>query len=91
MLYTQYNREERSICAHLFRVLHDPNDDYKILKEFIGMKNLPGRFDIFVEVALIRDAFHFRKTNNVEFMDDLVRIIMKQENVSSCRLYSELP
>ncbi len=91
MLYTQYNREERNICAHLFRVLHCPNEDYKILREFIGTSKLINQFDIFSEVALIRDAYHFREKNKSNFIDNIVKIIIEQENVKNCRLYSELP
>ena len=46
---------------------------------------------ILAEVALIRDAYYFRKPNVEAFMDKLVQLIKGQENVSDCRLFSQLP
>lgn len=92
MLYTKYNREERNICTHLFRVLHEAKNEYQILREFIGIDKPIEQFEIFSEVALIRDAFFQRKDKNLsEFMDNLVRLIKDQENIQTCRLFSELP
>jgi len=46
---------------------------------------------IYSEVAIIRDAYFQRKGDVSCFMDDLTRIIIRQENVQACRLYSQLP
>ncbi|MBS4028827.1 MAG: hypothetical protein KGZ58_09330 [Ignavibacteriales bacterium] len=45
---------------------------------------------LFCEVSIIRDAYQNVKSNVNPFMDDLTRLIMKQEKVSDCRLYSQL-
>ena len=100
--YIEYNREERAICAHLFRLLHEKLENKKespVVKFLKRIKN--GNSDltnqkfenlrIFCEVAIIRDAYQVRKPNVSSFMDDLTVIIMSQENVKECRLYSELP
>jgi hypothetical protein len=108
--YDYYNREERAICAHLFRLLHEQLDQKRDspFGQFIDMlaksnlyfkgteKTLENlRFDninIFCEVSIIRDAYKNKKPNNINsFMDDLTRLIIKQENVNDCRLYSQLP
>ena len=92
MLYTQYNREERNICAHLFRVLHEPKNEFQILRAFLNHEGPLTKFEIFTEVALIRDAYFYRKDKNImEFMDDFVQLIIEQEGAKSCRLFSKLP
>ena len=35
--YQKYNREERDICAHLFRLLLDDQENWQPLKEFLGV------------------------------------------------------
>jgi hypothetical protein len=79
--YDKYNREERYICSHLFRLLHE-NIDKKDgplgeLLLLLSKRDLNGKklnFDnlqfknvgIYSEVALIRDAYKFLKKNNQE-------------------------
>lgn len=107
--YDYYNREERAICAHLFRLLHEQLDQKqaspfgqfidKLSKsnlQFKGNETTLGNlhFDnvnIFCEASIIRDAYQNEKPNINPFMDDLTKLIMKQENVIDCRLYSQLP
>jgi hypothetical protein len=107
--YDKFNREERAICAHLFRLLHENlgKEENTPLKQFIdkilhkiianenvklGLTNFKfENIGIYCEVAIIRDAFQYKKPNINPFMDDLTRIIMRQESVDDCRLYSELP
>jgi len=107
--YDYYNREERAICAHLFRLLHERLDDKAAspLGQFLtklsqsslsfinGTPSLTNlRFDnttIFCEVAIIRDAYQYAKPNIFPLMDELTRLIMKQEIVSDCRIFSQLP
>jgi len=107
--YDYYNREERAICTHLFRLLHERLDDKSAspLGQFLdtlsksnltfknGNSSLTNlRFDnisIFCEASIIRDAYQNAKPNINPFMDDLTRLIMKQENVNDCQLYSQLP
>lgn len=107
--YDYYNREERAICAHLFRLLHERIIDkdasplgqfLKILSQSdIEFKNGTADFGtlkfsnvaIYCEASIIRDAYQNAKPNVNGFMDKLTRLIMKQEKVEDCRLYSELP
>ena len=107
--YDYYNREERAICAHLFRLLHERLEDKEtsplgqflniLAKNNLSFKNgcstlADLNFDnisIFCEASIIRDAYQDLKPDINPFMDDLTRLIMKQENVKNCRLYSELP
>lgn len=90
MEYLKYNHEERNLCAHLFRVLHEPCNDYQILREFIGEETSFTNFHIFVEVGLIWDAFQQRRYNENQFMNDLIHLIMHQEQINKCKLYSQL-
>jgi len=97
MNYDKYNREERAICAHLFRLLHERLDQKNSsplgqLLSKLGLTDLRYKnIGIFCEVSIIRDAFQDCKPTVIPFMDTLTQIIMKQENVSDCRLYSQLP
>lgn len=91
MKYDLYNREERCVCAHLFRLLHEPIDGYRPLRRFLGDGTDVSGFRIFAEVALIRDAYHERRSDPAMWMDALVQLVMAQEAVGDCRVYSELP
>jgi|TARA_B100001964_G_C13996595_1_gene493042 hypothetical protein len=88
--YDKYNREERFICGHLFRLLHEPNDNNRAIRDFLS-KDFKNPFKIYAEVALIRDAYFVRKPNHNIFLDRLVKIVMKQEEIQNCRLYTNLP
>jgi hypothetical protein len=46
---------------------------------------------IYIEAAIIRDAYVNAKPDVHPLMDELTRLVMRQESVSNCRLYSELP
>lgn len=108
--YDYYNREERAICAHLFRLLHEQlgakyksplgqfietlsNGDLKFKNGKSSLKELQfENIGIYCEASLIRDAHENLKPDTFKFMDDLTRLIMKQEGViNDCRLYSQLP
>ncbi len=89
--YDHYNREERYLCSHLFRLLHEPKDDYAVLRKFTGGVPEITDFRIFAEVALIRDAYHVRKANPFDYMDSIVRMVAGQEQVTDYRSYSGLP
>lgn len=104
MNYDNYNREERAICAHLFRLLHEQisRDWESPLGKFLAKIELKEHgFDlanlkfenigIFFEVAIIRDAYQNQKPEIYQFMDNLTKIIMQQEEIKVCRLFSELP
>jgi hypothetical protein len=99
--YIEYNREERAICAHLFRLLHE-NIDSKETSPFAKFLHLikPDKMDlsalryenigIFCEVAIIRDAYYIRKPEIVDFMDNFTKILMQQVEVTNCTLFSGL-
>lgn len=102
--YDKYNREERAICSHLFRLLHEQLDlkeksplgrfinKLSLQKTGINLANLSfENIGIYSEVAIIRDAFKDRKPKVNPFMDELTKLIMQQENIQNCRLYSKLP
>lgn len=90
MNYISYNREERNLCTHLFRLLLVEKNNYQILREFLSPIYF-NNFEIFTEVALIRDAYHnFNFQDKIKFVDEIVKIIKLQENIEDCRIYSEL-
>jgi hypothetical protein len=100
MNYDYYNREERALCAHLFRLLHDiipPRGNGEGLNNLLLKSGYPGELDnpdsvgIYCEVALIRDAYFARKPNVHNFMDQLVNEVAHLQNVINYRLYSDLP
>ena len=90
MRYDQYNREERYLCCHLFRLLHEPANGYGPLRTFLGGAEDIEGFSLFVEVALIRDAYRHRRSDPASFMDSLVALIARQQGVDGCRCYSLL-
>lgn len=107
--YDYYNREERAICAHLFRLLHERLDDNEnspmgqfiqiLSKNNLKFKNGNTSLTnlnfhntaIYCEASIIRDAYVNLKPGVNSYMDELTELIMQQENVTDCRLYSELP
>ncbi len=89
--YNEYNREERFICSHLFRLLHEPHDEFRAMRDFLNKEEFKYPFKIYAEVALIRDAYFVKKPNHHDFMNKLVEDVMKQEGIQDCRLYGELP
>ncbi len=91
MDYDVYNREERYVCSHLFRLLHEPMDDNYALSTYLRRPIKQYSYRIYAEVALLRDAYYARKPNTGQFLDELVRMLMAQEDVFECRLYTELP
>lgn len=106
MDYDLYNREERYYCAHLFRLLHEWISHTGHHEKFVRFLNksganigqeYPGNIRIYLEVALIRDAYFVRKPNVkdlMDWMDKLTKQIAEQENKDwdsdSFRLYSLL-
>lgn len=87
--YAEYNREERNLCSHLFRLLLMDHPHYEPLKEFVGDDSIENP-RIFSEVALIRDAYHIR-ADKVSFVGQMSIIIAEQEKLSEYRTYKELP
>jgi len=100
MLYDDYNREERALCSHLFRLLHENlvsdchNSPLSRVLQFLPIQDKQFDYDgvkIYAEVALIRDAYFVRKPNVHPFMDKLVDRIASQEGVTEYRRYTQLP
>lgn len=100
MDYDFYNREERALCSHLFRLLHEwitPSSDTVFISRFLGQSGYVGQQEdlreikIYTEVALIRDAYFHRKPDVEQFIDDLAGEIIAQEELGDVRVYSELP
>lgn len=111
--YDTYNREERAICAHLFRLLHEQLHlkEKSPLGQFLSLlskakleySNGTPEFRslkyknvaIYCEAAIIRDKYYNSKTKSKpdvnDFMDKLTKLLMKQEEVEECTLYSQLP
>lgn len=103
--YDAYNREERAMCAHLFRLLHEGLDrkEHSPLADFLGRLGItPATFDqvaIYAEAAMIRDAYLHRKhlssgsrINYVTpFMDEMVKLLAEIEGMPGYVLYSQLP
>jgi len=107
--YDTYNREERAICAHLFRLLHEKLHlkEKSTLGQFLSLlskakleySNVIPDFSslkyqnvaIYCEAAIIRDKYYNSKPDVNDFMDKLTKLLMKQEEVVECTLYSQLP
>jgi hypothetical protein len=104
--YDSHNREERALCSHLFRLLHESlatSPESSPLQHVLSLLQPRLSFtaaqpmlsavgaSIFAEVALIRDAYHHRKPNVFPFMDALVELVREQEQVPEARPYSALP
>lgn len=86
--YDTYNREERYICAHLFRLLQEWASPVASGHQFAAFLKKSGvevareasrPTDIFFEVALIRDAYFACKPEVEEFMDRLAGVVARQE------------
>lgn len=88
--YDKYNREERYVCAHLFRLLHEPAEDYRALRRFLRLEGPVSNPRIYCEVALIRDAYCDRGGKRPEFMDSFVTLVARQERVAEYTPYSQL-
>ena len=98
MNYLTYNREERDLCAHLFRLLLEDQPHWGPLRHFIGT-DIVDNPRIFCEVALIRDAYYERKERKdhkddaQEFLSNLCDLIASQElgNEEVYTKFADLP
>lgn len=98
-LYRDYNREERALCFHLLRLLHERIDDVtrpRPVDEFLARvdaQHEPGAtgIEVLCEVALIRDAYHVRREDPGVLLDAMVELIRQQEGLQHVRPYSRLP
>lgn len=100
MNYDFYNREERALCSHLFRLLHEwitPSSDTTLITRFLNQSGVAVEQEnlreirIYTEVALIRDAYFHRKPDVETFIDAFAGEIIIQDELGDVRLYSELP
>lgn len=82
MGYLEYNREERDLCAHLFRLLLEDQPHWGPLRRFLGMEAISTP-RIYCEVALIRDTYHVRKSKAQDFLSQLCKQIAVQEEVDA--------
>ncbi|MBN1782729.1 hypothetical protein JW948_16455 [bacterium] len=87
--YIEYNREERNLCAHLFRLLLEDQPNWGPLKAFLGIDSIINP-QVYCEVALIRDAYDVRKPHIQTFVESLCEIIARQHNVQSYTNYQKL-
>jgi hypothetical protein len=90
MEYIKYNREERDLCAHLFRLLLDDQPNWGPLKAFLK-KDTVHNPRIFCEAALIRDAYYARKPKIKNFMISLCNFIAQQNEITSYTKFDKLP
>lgn len=88
--FTNYNREERDICAHLFRLLLEDQPVWGPLCQFLGVEAVSSP-RVYCEVALIRDAYFIRKPDTEEFMADLVELVARQEGIGNHTPFLKLP
>lgn len=87
--YIEYNREERDICAHLLRLLLEDQQQWRPLKDFLGVEEVSDP-RIFCEVALIRDSYYARKPDVEGFVNMLCEHIAGQHEISDYTKYEDL-
>lgn len=90
MEYIVYNREERDICAHLFRLLLEDQPNWGPLKDFLCVEEVADP-RIFCEVALIRDAYFVRKPHADDFINKLCDLIAEQHQIKNYTSFYNLP
>lgn len=94
--YQEYNREERDLCAHLFRLLLLDQEKWWPLRDFLGIGREVdiGQPQVFCEVALIRDVFHAKKKQDGdgarEFMIKLTELVARKLRVASYTPFGKL-
>ncbi len=93
--YQLYNREERDLCAHLFRLLLEDQPNWQPLKDFLD-RDFKGSPQLFCEAAVLRDAYQARKPSRNdaedivseklahlnEFLSNVCNLIAIQEEVN---------
>lgn len=96
--YDRFNREERALCAHLFRPLREglaTNPEagpFRAVVNLLDSRRLQfsgppvslreapvAAASILCKVALIRDAYEFRRHEPHDFMKDLVAIVAERD------------
>jgi hypothetical protein len=92
MQHDTYTCEERNLCAHLFRLLHEPANSYAALRAFTGWKqgDMPW-FRVFLEVLLVRDVYTERVQDRDQFMDNLVNAVAMTGGLSNYTHFLKLP
>lgn len=83
--YDSYNREERAICAHLFRLLHEnlAQKEASPLGQFLQKLSFNElKFEnigIYCELAIIRDAYENIKPDTDSFMKQIIAQLIKKD------------
>jgi hypothetical protein len=90
MDYIRYNREERDLCAHLFRLLLDDQLGWGPLTAFMGVKSVTNP-RLFCEAAILRDAYFARKPNIADLMSAVCDLIALQNTVTNYTPFNDLP
>lgn len=90
MDYNGYNREERDLCAHLFRLLLSDQSTWQPLTEFLCVKSVVNP-RVFCEVALIRDAYHANRSEKERFVGSICELIATELGKSSYTKFCDLP
>ncbi|MGB0431979.1 MAG: hypothetical protein ACPGLV_16005 [Bacteroidia bacterium] len=100
--YKDYNREERNLCSHLFRLLHHDLEKGKqsTLAAFIRKSSAAiaekladsdyVKADIISEVALFRDAYKARSPRVNEMMDGICNALAQEMGINDFTTYSKL-
>ena len=90
MQYIKYNREERDLCTHLFRLLLADQPRWGPLRQLFGLEAI-AEPSLYSEVALIRDAYHERKPDTSVFVEALCECLADQNSVYDYTKFSDLP
>jgi len=88
--YLDYNREERNICAHLFRLLLEDQPEWRPLKQFLGVSEVRNPA-VYCEASIIRDAYHVRRRNAAEFVHSLCELTAEQRGIDMYTRFADLP
>lgn len=88
--YLIYNREERDLCAHLFRLLLDDQKEWKPLKKFLGKDEVENP-RIFCEVSIILHGYVARNGEIHDYMHGLCELIAEMNEIKDYTKFAEIP
>src|SRR5690606_28461485 len=88
--YLKYNREERDLCAHLFRLLLDDQKDWKPLKKFLR-KDSVANPRIYCEVSIILHGYVARNGEIHDYMHELCELIAEMNEVKNYMKFQNIP
>lgn len=90
MDYVAYNREERDLCAHLFRLLLEDQPRWRPLCQFLGVDTVSNP-RVFCEMALLRDAYFARKPDTSDLLSRVCDLIAEQNGAEGYTRFGDLP